>query len=234
MRVGLPASRAIFKARISVFYVVWAFTAPLLALSLRDAYILDLKFFEATALYCLITGGFSLLAFLAFRLNDSLPQYFSGLDALDIFKAVLCALFASYLVLFTFTRLQGIPRGAPLLHALILAGGLITARVVARAYASGSNPVVRNAVARENIIMIGATPLSSLYSELLRIAWPHRYNIVAVLDDRAQSIGRAMAGINILAATNHLESVIDEFIVHGVETGRVIVGSESSTLTSTR
>ena len=81
MRIGPPASRAIFKARISVFYAVWAFAAPLLALSLRNAYILDLKFFEFTASYCLITGSFSLLAFLVFRLNDSLPQYFSGLGS---------------------------------------------------------------------------------------------------------------------------------------------------------
>ena len=40
-----------------------------------------------------------------------------------------------------------------------------------------------------------------------------------------------MAGINIFrAATNHLESVIDEFIVHGLETSRVIVGSGKSSL----
>jgi lipopolysaccharide/colanic/teichoic acid biosynthesis glycosyltransferase len=136
------------------------------------------------------------------------------------------------LVLFTFTRLQGIPRATPIIHAFILAGGLIAARVIARAFDSGPTVITtaRSFVARENIIMIGANHLSSLYIKLLKAAWPHRYTILAVLDDRAQSTGRTMAGINILAATNSLESVIDEFVVHGIETSRVIVGGEETSL----
>ena len=178
---------------------------------------------------CLLPGfaAFSLVAFLAFRLHDGLPRYFSGHDVLDVLKAVACALLLTYVVLFSFNRLEGIPRAAPAVHALLLAGGLIVARVLARAFDRNSGPVVaRNTVARENIIMIGANPLSSLYIKLLHTAWPSRYNVLAVLDDRPQSAGRTMAGINILAGTNHLESVIDEFAVHGIETGRVIVGSE--------
>jgi lipopolysaccharide/colanic/teichoic acid biosynthesis glycosyltransferase len=133
-------------------------------------------------------------------------------------------------VLFTFTRLEGIPRGVPVIHAFILAGGLIATRVIARAFDSGPIAAARSSVARENIIMIGANHLSSLYIKLLKAAWPHRYSIIAVLDDRAQSTGRTMAGIHILAATNSLESVIDEFVVHGVETSRVIVGGEETSL----
>src|SRR6202035_964271 len=113
MRVRLPSSRGAFKFRISVFDTVWAFAAPLLALCFRDAYILNYEFVNHTALYCLISGAFSLIAFLAFRLYDGLPRYFSGHDVLDVLKAVVCSLLMSYLVLFTFTRLEGIPRGAP-------------------------------------------------------------------------------------------------------------------------
>ena len=237
MRMRMPASRAAFKVRISAFDTIWAFVAPLLALSFRDAYILnyayivDSKGFALTALYCLISGVFTLVACLAFRLHDSLPRYFSGLDALDVAKAVLSALLMTYLVLFIFSRLEGIPRGAPLIHAFLLAGGLIAARVVARAFDSDPNvKMVRSSVARENIIMIGANHLTSLYVKLLNAAWPHRYNVIAVLDDRAQSTGRTMAGISILAATNNLETVIDEFVVHGIETSRVIVGGVETSL----
>jgi lipopolysaccharide/colanic/teichoic acid biosynthesis glycosyltransferase len=237
LRMRVPASRASFKARVSVSDTIWAFVAPLLALSLRDAYILNYAYIlrydglTLTALYCLISGGFSLLAFLAFRLHDGMPRYFSGHDALDVVKAVVCSLLMTYLVLFTVTRLQGIPRATPVIHAFILAGGLIVARVIARAYDSGATvSTARSSVARENIIMIGANHLSSLYIKLLNAAWPHRYSIVAVLDDRAQSTGRTMAGINILAGTNNLECIIDEFVVHGIETSRVIVGGDETAL----
>jgi lipopolysaccharide/colanic/teichoic acid biosynthesis glycosyltransferase len=231
MRMRMPASRAAFRARISLFDTIWAFAAPLLALSVRDAYILNYKFFALTALYCLISGIFTLVACIAFRLHDSLPRYFSGHDALDVVKAAVCALLMTYLVLFIFSRLEGIPRGAPVVHALLLAGGLIAARVIARAYDSDPNvKLAKSSVGRENIIMVGANHLTSLYIKLLGTAWPHRYNFIAVLDDRAQSTGRTMAGVNILAATNNLETVIDEFVVHGVETSRVIVGGEETSL----
>ena len=230
MRVRVPASRAAFKVRISVFDTLWAFAAPVLALSFRDAYILNFQSFALAGLYCVVCAGVSIVAFVAFRLHDSLPRYFSGHDALDVVKAVICALLMSYLLLFTLTRLEGIPRGAPLIHALCLAGGLIAARVVARAFDTAPTPKITRGSGRENIIIIGANHLSSLYVKLLNAAWPQRYCFIAVLDDRAQSAGRTMAGINILAATNNLECVIDEFVVHGVETSRVIVGGEQSSL----
>ena len=40
-----------------------------------------------------------------------------------------------------------------------------------------------------------------------------------------------MAGVRILAAPGQLESIIDEFIVHGLQTSRVIVGGEAALLT---
>jgi lipopolysaccharide/colanic/teichoic acid biosynthesis glycosyltransferase len=131
--------------------------------------------------------------------------------------------------------MDGIPRPTPFIQALILAAGLLAARVLARAFdrdpkiATGSTTV-----ASENIIVIGATHLSSLYIKLLNTSWPDRYRFLAVLDDRAQSTGRSMAGINILASTQHLESVIDEFIVHGLPTHRVIVGGQEDSLDEER
>ena len=39
-------------------------------------------------------------------------------------------------------------------------------------------------------------------------------------------MGRSIAGTRILAAPRHIEAVIEEFIVHGVRTDRVIVGGD--------
>src|SRR5207342_2873154 len=138
--------------------------------------------------------------------------------------------------LFTFTRLDGIPRATPLLHALILAAGLITARIIARVFdENGTTADAKTTngtatVGSENIIMVGATQLTSLYIKLLGACSQGQRRILAILDDRTQSTGRSMAGVRILATTEQLECIIDEFVVHGLQTDRVIVGGEADLL----
>ena len=85
-------------------------------------------------------------------------------------------------------------------------------------------------VARENIIIIGATHLSSLYIKLLEACSPGQRRVIALLDDRPQLIGRSMSGIRILAAPQYLESVIEEFVVHGLPTNRVIISDKADLL----
>jgi lipopolysaccharide/colanic/teichoic acid biosynthesis glycosyltransferase len=231
MRTRLPASRGALRVRVSVFDTVWAFASPPLALLFRDAYILSYEHLWTALLYCVLSAAFSLMAFLIFRLHDGLARYFSVHDALDVLKAVICAEFMTSVVFFSFTRLEGIPRPTPLVHALILLAGLITARVVARLFDERAKPANGSTVvASENIIMIGATQLTSLYIKLLGACSPGHRRVLAVLDDRTQSTGRAMAGVRILATTEQLECIIDEFVVHGLQTDRVIVGGEADLL----
>ena len=129
------------------------------------------------------------------------------------------------------TRLEGIPRATPIIHALILAAGLITARIIARLVDESGKPSNdKTAVGGENIIMVGATQLTSLYIKLLGACAPGQRRILAILDDRPQSTGRSMAGVRILATTEQIECIIDEFVVHGLQTDRVIVGGETDVL----
>src|SRR6267142_5629800 len=112
-RTRLPASRAALRSRVSVFDTIWAFSSPLLALFLRDAYILSYDGLVTALLYCAISATFSLIAFLIFRLHDGIARFFSAHDALDVLKAVICAELLTSVVFFTFTRLEGIPRPTP-------------------------------------------------------------------------------------------------------------------------
>jgi len=231
MRTRLPASRGGLRGRVSVFDTIWAFCSPLLALYFRDAYLLSYDGVVSVLLYCLISAGFALLAFLMFRLHDGIARYFSAHDALDVVKAVICADLMTSLFFFTMTRLEGIPRATPIIHALILAAGLITARIIARLVDESGKPSSdKTAVGGENIIMVGATQLTSLYTKLLGACAPGQRRILAILDDRPQSTGRAMAGVRILATTEQIECIIEEFAVHGLQTDRVIVGGEPDVL----
>src|SRR5215510_6058446 len=131
MRIHLPSSRGYFRAGLSIFDVFWAALAPLLALYLRGAYLLSDQGVHLAILFCSISVVFALLAFLAFRVNDGLSRYFSVHDAINILRASVAAGVMTAIVLFTFTRLEGIPRSTPIIYVFILATGLITARAIA-------------------------------------------------------------------------------------------------------
>ena len=72
-----------------------------------------------------LSSGFAILAFFALRLQNSMTRNFSVQAALDIAEAVLFAELMTCAALFTLTRLDGIPRSMPLIHGLLLAGGLM-------------------------------------------------------------------------------------------------------------
>lgn len=229
MRMQTPSSRGSFRIQFSAFDVVWATAAPLLALYLRDAYILSLDL-PTAVLYCAVSLLFSLIAFLAFRLYAGMSNFFSVHDALDVIKAVVFAEFMIFIFLFTFTRLEGIPRSTPLIHAMVLASGLIAARVVARLLGpAGDVMITRRHCASEHIVMIGSNRLSSLYIRFLE-AYADDRLVIAVLDDNPEVIGRKIVGVPILGNSQQLQSVIDEFKEHGVQIDRVIVGGEAAIL----
>ena len=160
-----------------------------------------------------------------------MARYFSVQDAIDIVKAVLVAEFMIFVVLFTFTRLQGIPRSTPLIHALLLIVGLVGARALVLFFHTRTNTVngrVRNT--SEHILMIGATRLSSLYIKMLETYFSHQHQVIGVLDSSPQMLGRTIAGVRVMGHPNDLQPIIDEFAVHGIHTTRLIVGGDTDLL----
>jgi lipopolysaccharide/colanic/teichoic acid biosynthesis glycosyltransferase len=231
MRVRLPSSRAYYRLRFSIFDTFWAALAPLLALFVRDAYILSANGMYLVILYCLISFAFSKICILAFRLNDGISRYFSVYDALNVIKAVCVACLMTALFLFTFTRLEGIPRSTPLIHAFILAGGLITVRALALLRNNDIDPrPSAHHSALEHIILIGANDLSAFYIKFIRAYAPVYYRIIAVLDDELSLFGRTLVGVPVVATVQHIERTIDEFEVHGVRTDRIVVGGDEALL----
>src|SRR5262249_51767160 len=212
MRMRLPTSRAALRVRISTLDFLCAFGAPPSALYLSSAIIWQYQYASIVAFYWTLSLTFSLAAFLVFRIRDGLSRYFSVHDALDILKAAVTSQVLTTVALFTFTRLDGIPRSTPIYQALILAAGLVSIRVIIQAHKNGTYATNgQHHAASENIIMIGATHLSLLYVKLLEAVSPGQRRIIAFLDSRPQLVGRSMGGIRVLALPLHLKSVIDEF-----------------------
>jgi lipopolysaccharide/colanic/teichoic acid biosynthesis glycosyltransferase len=231
MRLHLPTSRDSFKIRLSLFDAFWAIVSPLLALYFRDANILSPDGSFPTLLYCSLSLGFSLIAFAGFRIHQGMTSYFSVHDAMNVAKAVGAAALMTYVALFTFNRLEGIPRSLPLIHALILIAGLVGIRIFTRLLESSRTaPSTRNDAAAQNILMIGSNRLSVLYIKFIRAYSPGLHRIRAVLDDRPEMFGRAIDGVRIIGPTDHLEPVINEFAEHGVHIHHVIVGGDPDLL----
>src|SRR2546430_14208808 len=101
----------------------------------------------------MVSAGFAILAFFAFRLQDGMTRYFSVHEALDIAEAVLFAELMTFAVLFTLTRLDGIPRSMPLIHGSLLAVGLLAARVFVRIVVSEDNESPEHQGRRESLLL---------------------------------------------------------------------------------
>jgi lipopolysaccharide/colanic/teichoic acid biosynthesis glycosyltransferase len=230
MRIPSPSSRSALTARLSMFDVAWACVSPLLALYIRDADIFLRDDLATIGWYSLVCAGFSLIAFLIFRIGDGLTRYFSVHDALDVLKAVVFAELMTSVVLFSLAHLEGIPRSAPIIHALVLAAGLIAVRTFVRVFQNDRTRASQNPAFSEHIVMIGSNRLTSLYIKMVEALAGGTRRVVAVLDDRPQMVGRAIEGVRILGEPQDLEAVLEEFAVHGICIDRVIVGGEPDLL----
>jgi lipopolysaccharide/colanic/teichoic acid biosynthesis glycosyltransferase len=226
-RMKSPVSRGSFAIRFSTFDVIWALISPLLALWIRNATVLSLSSWETVAFYCTIAFVSSLFAFLVFRTRDGMTHLFSVNDALEVAKAVLLSEFLTCLALFSLTRLDGIPRSTPLIHALLLFAGLVSARAFIRTVQSENDlPAPTTQLKVEHVIVIGSNKLSALYIDFLRAYAPNWNRVIGVLDERAEMIGRSIAGVRVLGHTIDLLPIVNEFKEHGIHTDRIIVGGD--------
>jgi lipopolysaccharide/colanic/teichoic acid biosynthesis glycosyltransferase len=230
VRVHSPTSRSGSRIYLSIWDLFWALVSPILALHLRDV---DLNAdWSVIANYWVLSAGFAILAFFAFRLQDGMTRYFSVHEALDIAEAVLFAELMTFAVLFTLTRLDGIPRSMPLVHGLLLAVGLLAARVFVRIVSSEDHEPPGHQCRRERIILIGANRFASSFIQLLNTYAPQQQRVIAVLDEDAAMIGRAISGVQILGAPHELEAIVSEFAVHGIGTNRIVIAGEADFLSA--
>ena len=173
MRLHLPTSRGSFRIRWSLFDSFWALVSPLLALYFRDALIRSDQELVPIFLYCSLSLIFSLIAFSAFRIHEGMNRYFSVHDAVDVTKAVVVATFMTFVAVFTLTRLNGLPRSTPIIHALVLIAGLIGVRIFTRLYQAKRTALAPSTdVPAEHILIIGSNQLSLLYIKFIRAYSP--------------------------------------------------------------
>lgn len=235
MRILSPASRGSFSLRLSGFDTIWALLTPPLALWIRGAPVLSASDWPVALIYCGLSFAAAIVAFLMFRVRDGMTPLFAVHDAIGVAKAVVLSEFVTCLVLFTATRLDGVPRTTPLIHALLLAAGMIIARAWRRMRSTEAAPPRLGDASLgsenvEHIVFVGSNRLSLLYIEFLQAYGANRHRVIAILDDDPDMAGRSVGGVRILGPTIDLAPVIEEFKEHGIATDRIIVGADRSFL----
>ena len=136
-------------------------------------------------------------------------------------------------VLFVFTRLDDAPRSVPLIHFLVLGGGLIGVRAIARF----KNTQDRAEIGQphfeeiENILIVGATRPARFFIAMVEEFAFYDRRIVAILDENPSLRNRTLNGYSIVGSPSNLSRVIDEYVTHGVEIGKVVVATHPKDLT---
>jgi lipopolysaccharide/colanic/teichoic acid biosynthesis glycosyltransferase len=224
----VPSSRAYFRVKISALDACFVVLSPLLALWVRDAPVLT-EVSHSLFLYWACCTIFSLLSFSIFRLEHKGLRYFSVDDIFDILKAVVVAELLTATALFSFTRLDGIPRSTLFIHALILAAGLVAARTIAHLFEHGQKGAFRRPLKTKYVIVIGSDYLSSAFIRWLETNEIEPKQVMAILDEH-EEMDRKISGVQVLGSPFQLLQTVEEFAVHGVEIDEVIVSGGENQL----
>ena len=222
----IPSSKSTIVYRLSAFDVAASVAAPVIALWIRNPRAIFSLAPAVIATYVVISGCFSLLFFMWFRVARSLPNYFSVHDAGDVAKAALCSVTSTAAVAFTITRLDQIPRSVPAIHFLTLLTILLTFRFFHGKLAQHQESRAARDVSHDsekNVIIVGAGALASLYVGFLESIPYGGWRIAAILDDNKWLHGRSILGHTIMGGTEDAEGLLDDFAQHGLKITSVIV-----------
>jgi len=236
MRSEVPTSRSQWRLRLSLFDLIWVMLAPILALALRDTDLLNWPKFPSNPpvpyLFVFTAIAFAIPSLLVCRVSDAMRHTFSVQDFLAICAAVAMTIGSSGLVLFTLTRLDGVPRSTPLIYSLVLGSGLIGGRTFSLlvGHERAKARVKRDPAELRRVILIGADRFSWLIIKLLDSQMPVTTQIVSVLDEKPSSMGRSISGVRIAGMATDLGRIIDEYALHGVTIDAVWICDQSAQL----
>jgi lipopolysaccharide/colanic/teichoic acid biosynthesis glycosyltransferase len=206
-----------------------------MALGLRDPRLLTFPGIDdapsAPYQYAVVGIVLSIVAFLFFRLSDNMSRFFSIHDVIQVCAATLTVVAGSDAILFVFNRLVGVPRSTPLIYGLVLGGGLLAGRALAR-LSRGELPPAAEMSCQPHlrrIILVGIDRFAAMVIKLTECQQPRTTQIVAALDSRERLRGRTINGVKIAGGPDDIEAVIEEYFVHGIEVDEVWITSQAVT-----
>ena len=90
---------------------------------------------------------------------------------------------------------------------------------------------IRHPSKTKYVVVIGSNYLSSAFIKWLETNEIEPKQVMAILDDREEVMGRKVSGVQVLGSPLQLKQTVEEFSVHGVKIDEVIVSNGENQLT---
>ena len=167
-------------------------------------------------------AGFSVTAVSAFifsKMYRGIWRYASINDLLTITKAVTLAILIFFSILFVLTRLEGIPRSAPLIQWFLLMALLGGPRFCYRSIKDRhlSNIVNKISHRRVSVLLIGAGDTAETFIREQARDRNSAYHIIGVIDQDNGRVGREIHGVPVIAELTELDKVLREYSDIGLQ-----------------
>ena len=160
-------------------------------------------------------GIFTLIAavsFWYFGLYRGIWRYASLNDVIRIAKAVSVAVAVLFLVLFLTTRLDWMPRSAPIIQwfllMALLGGSRLTYRIAKDK--STARALVRQGTSRLPVLLIGAGDEAEAFIRETERSADTPFKVIGIVSLTQGRVGRNMHGVDVLATVDQLEDVISK------------------------
>ena len=234
VRPGVPTSKTNVFAPVSAFDTACIFISPFLAVALRDPELLRVgdfsDFFSPPYIFAYTSIACALLCVALFRLSEGMTRYFSAHDAVATAGATIAATALTSSILFVLTRLEGVPRSTPLLYAAVLGGSLMLGRALAGLRGSAAVGVrsERHVHVRQ-VLLVGVDHFSVAAIKLTECQSPRTTQIVALLEMKQKLRGRTVSGAKVVGGPDEIETVVQEYAVHGIFIDEVWLSDSATT-----
>lgn len=226
MRVRTPASVETVWRSVRVSDAASVLSAGPVAAALRDPNLFAVEHIVSTFTYCMIGVIYGLLMLIFFRLGKTLsnsiaPRMVESIVAVSLVTAALTSF-----TVFSFNRLDSVPRALPVIHFLVLTALLFADRLIAVKWRTVRKREGNFQDPRaQHVLLIGANPLAWSYLRMLDAVNADQPYVAALLDESPKLLGRSLFGYSVIAPPSALDRVVKEYQVHGVHIDRVLVAS---------
>ena len=225
MKFEPPSSRVSLFHKVQLFDLVVAAICPPASLILRDPGIFFGEKWASLALYCWVGFLATVAIFQVFGIGRGLKKFASSDDAVDVWKAAVGSAALSAAIFFTLTRLDDVPRSAPLIHLVLLGTALSLGRAwfflrdeppgMAAAGGDGS---------KAHILVYGANRLSWFYIRMVDTLTHGQDKVLGIIDDNPKLRGRVFCGRPVLGGVSELRAIAQEYDTHGIKIDHLVVG----------
>lgn len=225
MKLPLSSTRLNRRALAFAHDVAMAAFSYLLALYLRlGEGIVDFSLSSILASASLFTFTCALVFWFS-RLYRGVWAFSSLKDLSQILKAVTIAVIAFTLAAFFLTRLEGVPRTAPIIAWFILMAGMGGSRMLLRLSRERRLSALweRSGGGRTNVLLYGAGDEADLFIRSINSNPQAPFKIVGIIGENKKRVGRVVHGLDVLGTAENLPKIVETLRAKDMGPARLVI-----------